>query len=234
MMRSPAGGLSLSLFYNAAMIIVRGKQTAEIDAATLAARMEAYAGVTIDVGAGDGRFAYRYATAHPDRFVIGVDPVAENLRELSTKAARKPERGGLTNVLYVAASIEHVPAELRGIADEIFVTLPWGSLMRGIILGDDIVLGGLASLARVGTALRIVLNTRISDDPVPLDLRDLPDVTPEYVRETLAPAFARHGITVADTRFMDADEVAAIETTWAKRLSQRRPPRSVLIAGTIH
>ncbi len=216
------------------MIIVCGKQTAEIDAAALAERAGPYVGVTIDVGAGDGRFAYRYAAAHPDRFVIGVDPVAENLRELSAKAARKQGRGGLGNVLYVVASIERVPDELCGVAGEIFVTLPWGSLMRGIVLGEDVVMQGLRSLAHAGARLRIVLNTRIFDDPIPLDVRDLPDVTPEYVRETLAPAFARHGIAIAETRFMDADEVAAIETTWAKRLSQRRPPRSVLIEGTIH
>ena len=123
-----------------------------------------YAGVTIDVGAGDGRFAYRYAEAHPERFVVGMDAVAENMAELSAKAARKPGRGGLANVLYVVASIECV-------ADEIFVTLPWGSLMRGLIVGDD-VLGGVASLARDGATLRIVLNTRIFDDPVPLDVRD--------------------------------------------------------------
>jgi 16S rRNA (adenine(1408)-N(1))-methyltransferase len=215
------------------MIIVRGKQTAEIDAAQLAAMIASYTGVKIDVGAGDGRFAYRYASTHAGRFVIGIDPVAENLRELSAKAARKPERGGLANVLYVVASIEQMPAELRGIADEVFVTLPWGSLMRGIILADDTVLGGLALLARDGAALRIVLNTRIFDDPVPLDVRDLPDVTPDYVRETLAPAFARHGIAITETRFMDADEVAAIETTWAKRLSHRSPPRSVLIAAEV-
>ena len=187
------------------MIIVRGKQTSELDAAAFAAIIAPYAGATIDVGAGDGRWAYRYASAHTDRFVVGVDPVPENMRELSAKAARKPERGGIANVLYVAASIEHLPAELHGIADELFVTLPWGSLMRGIILGDDAVLAALASLATDGATLRIVLNTRIFDDPVPLDARDLPDVTPDYVREKLAPAFARHNITITETRFMDAD-----------------------------
>ena len=216
------------------MIVVRGKQTTEIDAEQLAAMIAPYASVTIDVGTGDGRFAYRYASAHAGRFVIGIDPVAENLREMSAKAARKPERGGLANVLYAAASIEHMPAELRGVADEIFVTLPWGSLMRGIILADDAVLGPFASLARDGAALRIVLNTRIFDDPAPIDVRDLPDLTPDYVRDTLAPAFARHGIAIIETRFMNAEEVAAIETTWAKRLSQRHPPRSVLIDGTVH
>ena len=215
------------------MIIVRGKQTSEIDAATLTAMRGPYAAVTIDLGTGDGRFAYRYASAHPDHFVIGIDPVAGNMRELSAKAARKPDRGGLANALFVVASVERIPPELHAIADEIFVTLPWGSLMRGIILADDAVLAGIASLARNDATLRIVLNTRIFDDPIPLDVRDLPDVTPDYVRGTLTPAFARHNVEITATREIDADEVAAIETTWAKKLSHRHPPRSVLIEAVI-
>jgi 16S rRNA (adenine(1408)-N(1))-methyltransferase len=211
------------------MIVVRGKHIEPMDAAAFATLMAPFEAVTIDLGAGDGRFAYRYAAERPDRFVIGIDPVAENLRELSTKAARKPARGGLPNVLYVVASVEQLPPELRVTASEIFVTLPWGSLMRGIILAVAAVLDGIASLARDGAALRIVLNTRIFDDPVPVEVRDLPEVTPDYVRETLAPPYARHGIEIRSARFMDADEVAAISTTWAKRLSHRAPPRSVLV-----
>jgi 16S rRNA (adenine(1408)-N(1))-methyltransferase len=215
------------------MIVVRGKQTAELTADQLAELTAGHTGVTIDLGTGDGRFAYRYAQAHPERFVIGLDPVAENMREMSARAARKPARGGLANVLYAVASIEHMPGELRGVADEIYVTLPWGSLMRGIILADSAVLDGLAVAAATGAVIRIVLNTRIFDDPVPIDAQDLPDVTPEYVRETLAPAYARHGIEIRETRSMDADEVAAIGTTWAKRLSHRAPPRSVYVEALI-
>ncbi len=215
------------------MIVVRGKQTENVDAAGLAALVQTHERVTVNLGAGDGRFAYRYAQAHPERLVIAIDPVRENLRELSAKAARKPARGGLANVLYVVASVEHLPPELHGVAGEIFVTLPWGSLMRGIMLAEPVVLDALASLARDGAALRIVLNTRIFDDPVPAEARDLPEITPEYARQTLAPAYARHGIEIVSARFMDADEVAAISTTWAKRLSHRAPPRSVLIEAAV-
>ncbi len=215
------------------MIVVRGKHTEPMDAPALAALIAPFEAVTVDLGAGDGRFAYRYAAEHADRLVIGIDPVAENLRELSAKATRKPARGGLPNVLYVVASIEQLPPELRGIAGEIFVTLPWGSLMRGIILAKAAVLDGIASLARNGAALHIVLNTRIFDDPVPVEVRDLPEVTPDYVQETLAPQYARHGIEIVDTRFMDAAEVAATSTTWAKRLSHRAPPRSVCVEAVI-
>jgi predicted RNA methylase len=214
------------------MIVVRGKTPAELARADLDAQI-AGRDVTVDLGAGDGAFAYRYAQAHPERFVVAIDPVRENLREYSARAAKKPDRGGLANVVYVVASVEQLPDELRAVADEIFVTLPWGSLMRGIILADDVVLAGLASLAREGASMRIVLNTRIFDDPVPTDVRDLPDVSRQYVEATLAPAYTRHGIEITATRWMDADEVAAIGTTWAKRLSHRAPPRSVLIEATV-
>ncbi|MDE3097668.1 MAG: class I SAM-dependent methyltransferase, partial [Chloroflexota bacterium] len=189
------------------MIVVRGKRTEQIDAPALLALIAPYEGVTVDVGTGDGAFAYRYARAHPRRLVIGLDPVRENMREYSARAARKPERGGLPNVLYAIASIEQVPAELYGIADELYVNLPWGSLMRGIILGEATVLGGLASLGREGAVLRAVVNTRIFDDPVPIDARDLPEPTPEYVRATLAPLYARRGLRIEQARLFDADEL---------------------------
>jgi 16S rRNA (adenine(1408)-N(1))-methyltransferase len=216
-----------------AMLVVRGKATAEMSAAALHEQVRTHVSVTLDLGAGDGRFAYRHAAAHPDRLVIAVDPVRENLREMSARAARKPERGGTPNALFVVASIEQVPPELSGVADEIYVTLPWGSLMRGIILGEDAIMAAIASMARNGAELRIVLNTRIFDDPVPIEVRDLPEVTPDYVRDVLAEAYARHRIALREARWMYADEVAAIGTTWGKRLSHRAPPRSVLIEATI-
>ncbi len=215
------------------MHLIRGRTPETVTRDQLVEILAPYDGVTVDVGAGDGAWAYRYAAAHPARFVIALDPVRENLREWSAKSGRKAGKGGLANALFVVASMEAAPEEMLGVADEIFVTLPWGSLMRGIILGDDVVLAGIASFGRVGAAVRIVLNTRIFDEPVPLDVRDLPEVTPEYVMESLAPAFEQHGMPVTVCRWMDADEVAAIGTTWGKRLSHRSPPRSVLIQATV-
>lgn len=213
------------------MITVRGKKLADIDERQL---RDLVAGlpVTIDVGTGDGAFAYRYARTHPERFVIGLDAVRENMREQSARAAKKPERGGVDNLLYVVAAIESAPEELRGIADEVLVTLPWGSLMRGIILGDDVVLGAVASFCAAGARVRIVLNTRIFDDPVPIEARDLPEVTPEFAETSIAPALKRHALRMTEARWMDAEEVAVVDTSWAKRLSQRQPPRSVLVEAS--
>lgn len=210
---------------------VIGKATRPIDRAAIDARIvtSGASRTVVDLGAGDGRWAYRFAREDARAFVIAIDPVGENLAEASAKAAKKPERGGAPNAMFAVAAVEALPPDLAAIADALRVTLPWGSLMRGIILGDAAALRGIASLMRRGAAAHIVLNTRIFDDPVPLDARDLPEVTPDYVRTSLAAPFAAAGIEITDTRFLDADEVAALGTTWAKRLSHRRPPRSVLI-----
>jgi 16S rRNA (adenine(1408)-N(1))-methyltransferase len=215
------------------MIVVRGKRQVEMTADEFAEMRGRFQGVTVDLGTGDGAWGYRYAKGHPERLVVAVDPVAENLREYSARAAKKAERGGLANVLYVVGSVERLPSELRGAADEVFVTLPWGSLMRGLILGEDEVVRAVASLGRDGAVVRIVLNTRIFEDPVPVETRDLPELSPSYARETLAPRYAAARMRIEEARWMEAEEVASLGTTWAKRLSHRAPPRSVVVVGRV-
>jgi len=211
------------------MITVQGKNTTEINAGDLERLVEGYQSVALDIGTGDGRFAYAWATEHPETFVIAMDPVREAMREFSARAQRKPARGGLSNLLYVMASIEQPPVELEGRANLIFVNLPWGSLMRGIIEADETVLGKLSRLAADGAQMRIILNTRVFDDPVPLDVLGLPEVTAEYAQTVLAPAYQRHGLQVTGARFLTPEELLDLGTTWAKRLSHRTPPPSFLI-----
>jgi hypothetical protein len=105
--------------------------------------------------------------------------------------------------------------------------------MRSIILGEAEALAAIASLGREGAAVRIVLNTRIFDDPVPTEARDLPELSPEYAAGVLAPAFAGAGMRMEGSRWMEPAEVAALGTTWAKRLSHRAPPRSLLIEAVV-
>ncbi len=211
------------------MIVVRGKEAVEMAVEELDELTSAYTSITIDLGTGDGRFAYNYAAENPGTFVIGMDPVREAMRELSMRARRKPERGGLPNLLYIVASIEQPPPELAGRCNQIFINLPWGSLMRGIIETDEMVLGNLSHLAADGAHLRIVLNTRVFDDPVPLDVQGLPEMTVNYAETMLVPAFSRHGFTLTEARFLAPEELIDLATSWAKRLSHRSPPPSFLI-----
>ena len=210
------------------MIVVQGKKTVDLSREELLEKVREYGGrVAVDVGTGDGRFVDAYAREHPEWFVIGLDPVAENMAEVSGRALRRRTR--LENVLFVMASVEQMPSELEGLAERLFVNLPWGSLMRGLILGDEEILGNLARIAAPGAEFQVLLNLRVFDDPVPIDVQGLPEVTPEYVDETLRAAYQRHGFRITDVRQASPDELLALPTSWAKRLSHRNPPLSIRI-----
>ncbi len=93
-------------------------------------------GVIVDIGTGDGRFVYQSARENPKKFYIGIDPNVRPLEKISEKIYRKPAKGGAPNALFVQAAIEDLPAELDGVADEIHVHFPWGSLLRAVATGD--------------------------------------------------------------------------------------------------
>lgn len=113
----------------------------------------------------------------------------------------------------MCASAEHPPEELLGLADEVFVQLPWGRLLSGVVLGDPDVCGGLRSLARAGAVLRVVVGAGIWRTPVPKEIRDLPELTASYVESTLASRLAEHGWKVTDFGAV-TDPV----TSWGRRL----------------
>jgi 16S rRNA (adenine(1408)-N(1))-methyltransferase len=96
---------------------------------------------------------------------------------------------------------------LCGLAESLTVNFPWGSLLRGVLGGDEAVLAGIAALlapAAEATALVSI---------VPRD--GLPPVPPA---EELAAAYARHGLSLVESRPATPAEVAASGSSWAKRL----------------
>lgn len=166
----------------------------------------------MDVGTGDGRFVYRMARAHPDRLVIGLDPAWQRMIDSARRATKDAP-----NALFVCASAEDPPPELLGVADEVYVNLPWARLLTGLVLGEAAVCVGLRKLARLGAPLRVVVGTDIWRDPVPRDVRGLPELTSRYVDETLADRLAEHGWKVTEFRDADPEEVPS---SWARRLAQ--------------
>jgi hypothetical protein len=181
--------------------------------------------VFVDVGTGDGRYARSVATERHDWLVVGIDALAEPMED----AARKAKRN---NLLFVRASIESIPAPLRGVADIVGVMLPWGALLEGIVLARDNVLRGIAALCAPGGRVEVTLNGEIWHDSTPARFADLPLPTPGYVTDVVAPGFARAGIDIGPARWLDAEEATAIPSTWARRLGHGRShPKFLRFAG---
>ena len=93
-------------------------------------------GIVIDIGTGDGRFVYESARQNPNKFYIGIDASVQPLKKISEKIHRKPAKGGAPNVLFVQASVEDLPSELDGVANEVHIHFPWGSLLQVVGKGE--------------------------------------------------------------------------------------------------
>jgi 16S rRNA (adenine(1408)-N(1))-methyltransferase len=213
------------------MEAIDGKNSFDVSRAALEKLADGFAAIAVDIGTGDGRFVYALARAHPEWFCIGIDSARQNLREYSAKIHKKPSRGGLParNALYVIANVSDLPDELTGLANRVYVNFPWGSLLAAVVRGDEAVLRSVGKVSAGGAILEVLVNYNIFVDPVPQEVRELPRLTPHYIEDELAPAYASAGFTLVETRTLTGDELREIPTTWSKRLAYGRCPDTVYV-----
>jgi 16S rRNA (adenine(1408)-N(1))-methyltransferase len=179
--------------------------------------------VVIDLGAGDGRYAYECARADPGSLYIAVDPDAETLADYAFRAARKPARGGVENAVFVVAAVEALPPDLIAIADRVRVNFPWGSLMRGLIEPRPDVLTAAASLLMRGGVIEVIMSYDPQHDPNAFAGDPLPPLDATYLESTLLPAYESQGLHVAEHRRLTQDEALGVPSTWGRRLLHARP-----------
>lgn len=181
-------------------------------------------GVIVDIGTGDGRFVYQSARQNPNRFYIGIDPNTRPLEKISEKIHRKPAKGGAPNVLFIQAAVEDLPSELDGVADEVHVHFPWGSLLRAVATGDVAVLRNLRRICAAGALLEIVIGLDPERDQSEMERLGLTSLSLKFIDQQLTPNYAAAGFETVERGVIAAYQWPEFNTSWAKRLkdSDRR------------
>ena len=179
--------------------------------------------VIVDLGAGDGRYAYECARTDPESLYIAVDPDAETLADYAFRASRKPARGGVANAVFVVAAAEGLPSELRGLADRVRVNFPWGSLLRGLLQPQPDILTVVMALLLPGGVLEIIMSYDPANDPNAFAGDPLPAFDAGYLEASLVPAYEAAGIVCTGHRRLTQDEALAVPSTWGRRLLHARP-----------
>jgi len=191
-------------------------------------------GVIIDVGTGDGRFVYQSARQNPNKFYIGIDPNTRPLEKISEKIHRKPEKGGAPNLLYIQAAVEDLPSELDGVANELHVHFPWGSLLRAVATGELAVLQNLRRVCVNGALLEVVIGLDPERDWKEIERLGLTPLSLEFIDEVLIPRYAAARFETIERRILEASEWPELNTSWAKRLhGNERRSITYLIAHAI-
>ncbi len=174
--------------------------------------------VIIDLGTGDGTFVYQSARRHPDRFYIGIDPQSSAMEKVSEKIHRKPAKGGAVNILFIQAAVEDLPSELDGVADEIHAHFPWGSLLRALALGDEVVLRNLRRACAPGAWLEVVIALDPERDRAEIERLGLSLLSLEFLETTLIPRYRAADFEVVEYGSLPPSEWPQLQTFWAKRL----------------
>ncbi len=174
--------------------------------------------MAIDIGTGDGLYVYQSARRNPQKLYIGVDANARPLEKISAKIYRKVSKGGLPNALFVQAAIEDLPPELNGIADEVHVHFPWGSLLRAVAVGDIASLQTLRHVCAPGAMLVVIIGLDPRRDRAAVLRLGLSPFSVAYIDSTLTPRYRKGGFEVVERGVLPPAEWPKLETSWARRL----------------
>lgn len=172
----------------------------------------------MDIGTGDGRFVYRSALADPRKFYIGIDANTKPLEKVSMKATRKLKKGGAPNTLFVQAAVEDLPEEFNNTADEVHIHFPWGSLLKAVVLGEEVVLRSLRRICAPEALIEIVIGIDPERDRTEIERLDLPELSASYLKKVLIPKYEAAGFELVKFGSMDASEWSRLETSWARKL----------------
>jgi 16S rRNA (adenine(1408)-N(1))-methyltransferase len=175
-------------------------------------------GIVIDIGTGDGRFVYQSARENPRRFYIGIDANPSPLAKISEKIHRKPAKGGAPNILFLQAAVEDLPPELDGIADEVHVHFPWGSLLRAVAKGDEVVLRDLRRLCADSGLLEVIIGFDPKQDQFELERLELSELSVDYLKTELVPRYQSNGFAVEECGILSPSSWPELKSSWARRL----------------
>ena len=140
--------------------------------------------VVVDIGAGDGRWAYESARDNPDTVFIAIDPDADNLAEYAYRARASRRGGGVDNAAFVVAPVEALPPELHGIADVVHVNFLWAA-WRGLLQPDAATLAAISDLGRARGRFEVVMSYDPSHDTNAFPGDPLPPLDEAYIDDVL-------------------------------------------------
>ena len=181
-----------------------------------------HSAVSIDLGAGDGRYVLHRAAEYPTELVLAIDASHLAMRDASRRAARAARKGGFPNTRFIASGVDQLPAELAGLASLVTVLFPWGSLLRAAVGADADGAAAIARLVAPDGTLRLLVSAAERD----AGSGGVVDLDPAAV----VGAYREQGLEARACRPASAADLAAAHSSWGRRLlSSGRDRRTWLI-----
>lgn len=128
--------------------------------------------------------------------------------------------------MFIKAAAEALPRELASAADRVTVNLPWGSLLRAVLLPEPDILQSIRGLIKSGGILEVLTAIDPVRDLQELARLGLPELTDRHFDIDLIRSYRSAGFVRVENAGFAPGVAFPVETTWGKRLS-RSPERLV-------
>ena len=124
-------------------------------------------------------------------------------------------------MVYVRAAVEELPAELAGVADQLTIILPWGSLLAAVVGPSADLLKSVRALCAAGATLEVVVSVDPARDHAERARLGIPSL--DEGQGLITSVYATAAFRVTSLRRLDSHELAHWPSTWARRLAHGRP-----------
>lgn len=183
---------------------------------------QSYQSIHMDLGTGDGLFAWRLARECPNIFVAGIDADRNSLAEASARSIKKPARGGAPNARFLCMNVlDDLPEEFQNVADTVSINFPWGSLLYAVALPQEQYVEKFAKLVKEGGKLDLHINLHVFVNEEQRANMGLPELDDAYFLETVAPVYEKFGLKLVSHTFIPAGIKVDVASTWGGRLTRR-------------
>jgi len=197
------------------MKVVKGNKLIDFSKEDLRELIEKHEKVHIDLGTGDGRFVFKNAIKDKKTLYIGIDPSQKQLETYSKKANRKK----LENTLFILDSIENLPPTIFGIADNVNILFPWGSLLEYIAKPNLQMVRRISNLLKNAGELTIIFGYDEKIEAKTVEKAQLSKLDIVTINKKIAAAFKHSSLKIEQLKELRKAELKKIESTWGKRLS---------------
>ena len=155
------------------------------------------------------------AAAEPRALIIGIDANAAGMAESSRRAYRGRSGHVATNAIFLAEAAEGLPGSLAGTASLVTITMPWGSLLHGVLGLDPVALRGVASVVAPYGRVEVLASVLPADHVEGIEELD------RSAGAAVARAWRRLGFELESMRPTTRDDLRSMRSSWARRLGDR-------------
>jgi 16S rRNA (adenine(1408)-N(1))-methyltransferase len=129
--------------------------------------------------------------------------------------------------LFVEAAVENLPPELDGIAQEVRIQFPWGSLLQAVVHANPAVMNQLRRICRNGALLNVIVSIDPVRDRSEIERLNLPALHLHYVQQVLTPAYKKSGFYMMETGILSEIQYSSLKSSWARRLRRNTNGQSL-------